>query len=80
MRAAGLAHTPMAALSRAVVGSVGTALIVNLPGVPNGVRESLRRSCRSLPHAVDLLAGSTGAHPTGHAKARRRRCDRAPGP
>src|SRR4029079_903568 len=41
MRTAGLAHTPMAALSRAVVGSVGGTLIVNLPGSPKGVRESL---------------------------------------
>ena len=40
MRTAGLAQTPMAALSRAVVGSVGTTLIVNLPGSPSGVRRT----------------------------------------
>ena len=41
MRTAGLAHTPMAALSRADGRNVGDAVVVNLPGSPKGVRESL---------------------------------------
>jgi molybdenum cofactor synthesis domain-containing protein len=68
MRAAGLAHTPMAALSRAVAGVVGEALVVNLPGSSRGVTESLEALLPVVPHAVQLLGGATGAHPTGHAE------------
>ncbi len=66
MRATGLAHTPMAALSRAVAGAVGRALILNLPGSPRGVRESLESVLSVIPHAVELLGGAAGGHPTGH--------------
>jgi molybdopterin adenylyltransferase len=68
MRSVGLAKTPMASLSRAVAGSVGGALVLNLPGSPKGVRESLGAVLPVVPHAVDLLGGATGAHPTGHVE------------
>jgi molybdenum cofactor synthesis domain-containing protein len=67
MRATGLGHTPMAALSRAVAGALGDTLIVNLPGSPKGVQESLASVLPVIPHAVELLGGTAGAHPTGHA-------------
>jgi xanthine/CO dehydrogenase XdhC/CoxF family maturation factor len=66
MRATGFAHTPMAALSRAVAGALGRTLIFNLPGSPQGVRESLASVLPVIPHAVELLGGATGGHPTGH--------------
>jgi molybdopterin adenylyltransferase len=59
MRAAGRASTPFAALSREMVGSRGSALIVNLPGSRKGALESLIAILPVLPHALDLLAGDT---------------------
>jgi cyclic pyranopterin phosphate synthase len=56
MRAAGLASTPMAALSRGVVAARGSTLIVNLPGSPKGAMESLEAALPVLRHAVEQLA------------------------
>jgi molybdenum cofactor synthesis domain-containing protein len=60
MRAAGLEHTPNAALSRAVAGTAGGTLIVNLPGSPKGVRESLEAVMPVLPHALEQLESGAG--------------------
>jgi molybdenum cofactor synthesis domain-containing protein len=63
MRSAGLAQTPLAALSRGICGVVRTsaaaALVVNLPGSPGGATTSLAAILPLLPHAIDLLAGNT---------------------
>jgi molybdenum cofactor synthesis domain-containing protein len=58
MRAAGVASTPMAALSNGVVGSRGATLIVNLPGSPRGATESLGALLPVLRHAVEQLGGA----------------------
>ena len=57
MRAAGLAHTPMAALSRGIAGTRAATLIVNLPGSPKGALESFEALRPVLSHALDQLAG-----------------------
>jgi molybdenum cofactor biosynthesis protein B len=59
MRRAGLASTPMAALSRALAGVRGQALIINVPGSLKGATESLEAVMPMLGHAVKLLHGDT---------------------
>jgi molybdenum cofactor synthesis domain-containing protein len=57
MRAESLKKTPMAMLSRAVVGTRGKCLIINLPGSPRAVRECLEVILPVLPHALETLKG-----------------------
>ena len=57
MRAAGRSATPLADLSRAVVGVRGRTLIVNVPGSPRGALESLAAIEAVLEHAIDTLSG-----------------------
>jgi len=57
MRSDGRSKTPMAILSRAVVGVRGRTLIVNLPGNPRGALESLAVLEPVLDHALETLRG-----------------------
>lgn len=58
MRAAGLAITPHAMLSRGVAVIRSRTLIINLPGSPKGARENLTAVLEALPHALEKLKGS----------------------
>ena len=66
LRAHSLAKTPHGMLSRGVAGTIGPALVVNLPGSPKAVTESLEVLIPVLPHAIELLAGESGEQ--GHRK------------
>jgi molybdopterin adenylyltransferase len=59
MRSRGRKATPLATLSRAVAGTRGRVLIVNLPGSPKGAVESLDAIVELVPHVLDLLRGQT---------------------
>ena len=60
MRAEGLKKTPNAILSRGTAGICGRTLIINLPGSPKAVAESLEIILDVLPHAVKMMLG--GGH------------------
>lgn len=51
--------TPHAMLSRAVSGIRGQTLIINLPGSPKAVRESLAVIMPALPHGLQILKCQT---------------------
>lgn len=67
MRMDTMKRKPEAILSRAVAGSRGKCLIVNLPGSPKAVKECLEVILPVLPHALEVLGGKTSE--CGHDEA-----------
>lgn len=57
-----LKHTPLAALSRPLAGTIGKTLVVTLPGSTKAVRENLDALLSNgvLDHALDLIKGGSG--------------------
>jgi molybdenum cofactor synthesis domain-containing protein len=49
--------SPLGRLSRGLAGSVGSCLILNVPGSPRGAVESVEAVADVLAHALELLAG-----------------------
>lgn len=62
LRADSIAKTPHGLLSRGVAGTLGRALVVNLPGSPGGCRDGFAILQPALRHAAGLLADAPTEH------------------
>lgn len=49
--------SPLGRLSRGIAGTIGSALVLNVPGSPTGAVECLGAVVDVVPHALALLAG-----------------------
>ena len=57
IRSESFKKTNRAILSRGMAGIRKESLIINLPGSPKGVRESLEIILEALPHGIEILKG-----------------------
>ncbi len=57
MRTISLRHVPTAVLSRQTAGIRGSTLILNLPGSPRSITETLSEIFPAIPYCVDLIGG-----------------------
>jgi molybdenum cofactor biosynthesis protein B len=62
LRADSVARTPHGLLSRGAAGTLGTALVVNLPGSTGGCRDGYEVLRPALSHAVGLLTRQATTH------------------
>ena len=62
MRIQTLAYTPLAMVSRSVVGVRGRTLIVNLPGSLKAVQQCLEVVLPVIPHALEMLQEQPPSH------------------
>lgn len=57
MRAVSLKYVPTAILSRQVGVTRGASLILNLPGQPKAIKETLDGIFAAIPYCIDLIGG-----------------------
>ena len=73
LRMSAVKNVPTTVLSRGISGTRGRTLIVNLPGSPGGVTDSLAALEKVVDHAVSVLRGEVADHSKGKKGKRSRR-------
>ena len=60
MRIGGFKKTPHALISRGIAGICSSSLIINLPGSPKAVSDSLTIVLPAIPHTIEMIKGQGG--------------------